>query len=213
MINNTTVRKAFTGDHVLQYDVKSQQANWLDPEIVFGLAYRHVTPGDTILDLGIGTGLSSILFHKAGLRVSGMDFSSEMLEVCRKKSFTSDLAEHDVSVSPYPFADESVNHAVCTGLMHLFGELDVIFSEIARIMKRGGVFAFVVAHPDNEDSSKSIVSRCNNRTGVSFHFHSPSAMKELTVRYGFELINTLHFTSSSIGKREIEYRACIARKL
>ncbi len=86
MTTNTKVRRAFTGDHVQQYDMKSQKANWLDPEIVFGLAYQDTAPGETILDVGIGTGLASVLFHKAGLRVKGMDFSSEMLEVCRKKA-------------------------------------------------------------------------------------------------------------------------------
>ncbi len=85
MNKKTTVRKAFTGDHVQQYDQKTLQANWLDPDIVFGLAYRYITPGESILDVGIGTGLSSILFHRAGLEVHGLDFSSEMLEVCAQK--------------------------------------------------------------------------------------------------------------------------------
>ncbi len=47
MTTNTKVRRAFTGDHVQQYDMKSQKANWLDPEIVFGLAYQgHCSGGD-----------------------------------------------------------------------------------------------------------------------------------------------------------------------
>ncbi|WP_319468679.1 class I SAM-dependent methyltransferase [uncultured Pseudodesulfovibrio sp.] len=213
MTTNTKVRRAFTGDHVQQYDMKSQKANWLDPEIVFGLAYRDTAPGETILDVGIGTGLASVLFHKAGLRVKGMDFSSEMLGICRQKSFASELAEHDVSVSPYPFADESVHHAVCTGVMHLFSDLDVIFSEVSRIMKKGGVFAFVVAHQDDGDSGERPFHGRTCRPGVTFHFHSPSSLNRLGERCGFEPVRSLRFTSASIGRREMEYRACVVRKV
>ena len=135
---NTPPHKPFSAGHAEQYDRKATEAEWLDPEIVFGLAYPFVAPGDSILDIGIGTGLSSALFSRAGLKVYGMDASKDMLDVCRKKNMAERLEVHDLRTPPYPFENTSINHAVCTGVMHLFASLDVIFAETARIMKKNG---------------------------------------------------------------------------
>lgn len=214
MSTNRTIRNTFTGDHVLEYDQKSKRANWLDPNIVFGLAYPYVKPGQTILDVGIGTGLSSVLFHKAGLQVLGMDFSSEMLAMCRSKGFAKELIEHDVSVAPYPLGDKTVDHAVCTGVMHIFDDLNVIFSEVCRVMRVGGFFTFVVADPRAQGVKEQSMGGCKAHKGkANFYNHSEPSMVELYDRCGFELINSLRFVSSAIGKREMSYRACVVQKL
>ena len=70
---------------VAVYDKQAEVSGWFGPEVVFGLAYTHVHPGQTILDIGIGTGLGSVLFRKAGLKIHGMDISPEMLDTCRRK--------------------------------------------------------------------------------------------------------------------------------
>jgi hypothetical protein len=49
------------------HDQEAEETGRSVPEVVFGLAYRYVQPGQSILDTGIGTGLSSVLFPKAGL--------------------------------------------------------------------------------------------------------------------------------------------------
>jgi ubiquinone/menaquinone biosynthesis C-methylase UbiE len=62
------------------YDQEAEETGWFGPEILFGLSFKYLQPNQSILDLGIGTGLSSVLFHKAGLEVHGLDNSPEMLE-------------------------------------------------------------------------------------------------------------------------------------
>jgi len=104
------------------YDEKAQATGWQGPAVVFGLAFKYTEPGQTLLDIGIGTGLGSALFHKAGLNVIGMDISEEMLEVCRNKGFAAGLVCHDLTVSPYPFGDASCDHAVSTGVFQFFRE-------------------------------------------------------------------------------------------
>ncbi len=59
------------------------------------LVNMYVRLGDTVLDIGIGTGPGSERYARAGLRVYGMDISDDMLEICRKKNFAAGLGCHD----------------------------------------------------------------------------------------------------------------------
>ena len=63
------------------------------------------------LDIGIGTGLGSVLFRKAGLIVHGMDNDPAMIEACRSKGF-SDLLLHDLNKPPYPYNSECMEAKV-----------------------------------------------------------------------------------------------------
>jgi len=57
---------------------------------------RFGTGGRRLLDVGCGTGLSSLAFHRRGFDVTGCDVASEMLEVARSKK-GSDAVEFTVA--------------------------------------------------------------------------------------------------------------------
>ena len=114
------------------YDAEAQATGWLGPEVAFGMVYQHVLPDQSILDLGIGTGLASVLFRKAGLKVHGLDIAQDMLDACRWKGFD-DLRRHDLTEPPYPYASESFDHVVCVGVLPFFSHLSPVFAETARI--------------------------------------------------------------------------------
>jgi len=124
------------------YDEEAEATGWFGPEIAFGLAYASIRPGESIVDLGIGTGLAAQLFRTAGLRVTGVDVATEMLDVCRAKGLTR-LVRHDLTVAPYPFASGSFDHAVCVGVMQFVADLSPVFAETARLLRAGGTFVFV----------------------------------------------------------------------
>jgi len=210
MSNNPQVKKPFTGEHAKQYDQMASKAGWLDPDILFGLAYRHVSPGDTVLDVGIGTGLASVLFHGAGLRVVGLDRSLEMLSQCRRKAFAAELHEHDVSVAPYPLAEGAVDHAVCSGLLHVFEDLSVVVSEVGRVMKPGGVFVFVVAHTDADEVETWQMKGREGLPSASLYRHPLSSV--IAVSGGFEVAGSLRYVSTAIGRREMDFCAYLLRK-
>ena len=113
-------------------------------EVLFGLSYEYIKKGDSILDVGIGTGISSKLFFSAGLQVSGIDGSAEMINICKKKGITEELIEHDLLATPWPYRVERFDHVVCCGVFHFIGDLEKIFEEISRVHKMGGILAFTV---------------------------------------------------------------------
>jgi 2-polyprenyl-3-methyl-5-hydroxy-6-metoxy-1,4-benzoquinol methylase len=53
-------------------------------EVDFFLSMYPLIPGDTILDVGCGTGRHSIELAKRGFKVTGLDLSEGMLQVARK---------------------------------------------------------------------------------------------------------------------------------
>ena len=180
---------------ITAYDEEAEAAGWFGPEVAFGLTYAHVQPGQSILDIGIGTGLGSILFLKAGLEIHGVDISPQMLDACRRKGFSS-LYLHDLSTTPYPFDSDSFDHAVCTGVFNFFSDLSPVFKEAGRIIRRGGLFAFVVGdRSENEAHAVEVgAEHTKSEKAITMYLHSAKQIAELMAMYGFEALRDLSFT-------------------
>lgn len=125
------------------YDQLAKKYQWYGPEILFGLCYDVIKPGDKLLDLGIGTGLCSALFFKQGLEIYGLDSSDEMLAMCRQKGIATELKKWDLLDTPLPYADAQFDIIISGGVFQFFEDLQPIFKEVARIIKPNGIFAFI----------------------------------------------------------------------
>ena len=197
------------------YDEEAEATGWFSPEVAFGLAYRYVQPGQSILDIGIGTGLGSVLFRRAGLEVHGMDISPEMLDACRSKGLTA-LNLHDLSKPPYPYDSESMDHAVCAGVLNFFRDLSPVFKETARILRKGGLFAFVVGERAEHEAHELKVGpeHTHSERTVTMYMHSPKQIDTWMERYGFTLVRSLAFTvfMDRERTRSMQARAYLARK-
>lgn len=137
------------------YDSLAKKYNSHIPELLFGMCFEYIKPGDSLLDLGIGTGLSSILFAKAGLNISGLDGSGEMLRECEKKGFAGELKQYNIQDVPLPYSDNSFSHIVCCGVFHSFGDLLPTTKEACRILKPEGIFAFTIASLTAKDAGSN----------------------------------------------------------
>ena len=184
--------------------------------MAFGLTYKYVQPGQSILDIGIGTGLGSILFQKAGLEVYGMDISQEMLEVCRNKGFTY-LQLHDLNKPPYPYNSESMDYAVCAGVLHFFSDLSPVFEETARILRKGGLFVFIVGDCVEGGAHELEVEPelAKSDSTVMIYRHSSEQIDTCLERYEFELVRSLPFTGFMDRERTkiMPFKTYLARKV
>jgi SAM-dependent methyltransferase len=185
------------------YDRKAEEYDWRGPEVAFGLSYAFVRPGESILDIGIGTGLSSVLFHKAGLRVYGMDASRKMLEACRSKRFAADLKEHDLTVLPYPYETASLDHAACLGVLQFFRDLRPIFEEVSRIVRDEGIFVFIVGDRAPGETAQIEVGPEHTQSDATMAIcrHSPEEIAHLLGDNDFTLIRSLEFPVPMDPKR------------
>lgn len=159
-------------------------------EALFGLCFEYVRPGDRLLDVGIGSGLSAAPFAKAGLRVSGIDFSAAMLDLCRAKGIAEDLREHDAQDVPWPYPSGAFDHVIACGLFHFIPGLQAIFDEAARVVRPGGLFAFTTKSPLSPASSTAYHDT-HSDAGLDIYEHYPAFVEMLVTAAGFERLKAL----------------------
>jgi ubiquinone/menaquinone biosynthesis C-methylase UbiE len=170
------------------YDNMSVLIEYHGHEVLFGLAYEYLSPGDAVLDIGIGTGLSSFMFNKAGLRVYGVDGSEKMLDVCREKGFAAELRLCDLAAESWPYEDGRFENAIACGILHFFKELDVFFKETSRIMKKNGTFSFTIMVSEDE-----LLQYTDAGSDVIIYYHDDFQVIELLNKYGFSMLKRVTF--------------------
>ena len=93
--------------------------------------------GQTILDLAAGTGSSSVVFAKPGVKVIASDFSEGMLSVGRKRHPQLEFVFADATA--LPFKDASVDAVTISfGLRNVVDPKKAL-SEMLRVLKPNGV--------------------------------------------------------------------------
>jgi len=179
-------------------------------EVLFGLAYEYLSPGDTVLDIGIGTGLSSFMFHKAGLKVYGVDGSEKMLEICRGKGFAAELRLCDLAEEKWPYEDGQFENAIACGIFHFYKELDVFFKETNRVMKKDGTFSFTVMV-----SEDGLLQYTDAGSGLFIYYHDDYEVTELLNKYGFSMLKCVTFFiyKSPDRKEKLVFRGYLAKKV
>lgn len=85
---------------------------------IFDLSECH--PGDSVLDLGIGTGNLALLFAQGGCHIWGIDFSARMLALAQAKLPVAELACLDLRMDWPPAFEHRYDHIVSAYTFHHF---------------------------------------------------------------------------------------------
>lgn len=181
--NASSPHDAFAAD----YDQQVRAYGWWGHEALFGLCFEYVRAGEHLLDTGIGTGLASAPFARAGLQVSGFDASPEMLKRCRAKGFAVELKQADVMATPWPYPDASFEHVIACGVLHFLADLGPVFREAARLLRPGGVCAFTTKAPPpgNRDTYQQTID------GIAVYAHSKTAVEAALATAGLAVSKCL----------------------
>lgn len=121
-------------------------------EYVVEYVRRHLAQGSRILDLGCGAGVIAEDLVRAGMKVTAMDLSAEM--VARARDRLRGAAADDVLVlrgdcERLPFGDGEFDAVVCLGVISFLTSNQPVLSEIRRVMRDHGTLLLAVRnkHP------------------------------------------------------------------
>ncbi len=101
-----------------------------------------IKQGDHVLDVACGPGNVASAAYELGAHVTAVDFSPEMVAICKSLHPEIDVREGDAE--NLEFTDESFDGVVMNyGLLHL-AQPEVAITEAHRVLRSGGRFAFSV---------------------------------------------------------------------
>jgi ubiquinone/menaquinone biosynthesis C-methylase UbiE len=110
------------------------------------LRAAKLRPGERVLDLATGTGITAIAARERGAKVTGVDLTPELLAVARGKAHNEGFGDIDFregDAEALPFADASFDVVVST-CGHMFApDQPRVAAELARVTRPGGRVVFL----------------------------------------------------------------------
>lgn len=100
-----------------------------------------VRPGDRVLDACCGTGDLAVAASRVGARVTGLDFSEQMLERARRKSSEVEWVQGDALA--LAFEDGSFDAATVGFGVRNLADLERGLAELRRVLRPGGRVAIL----------------------------------------------------------------------
>ena len=115
------------------------------------LEAAQISSGSNVLEIGSGPGHIAHALTETGARVTGVDFSAQMVTVaqCRYP----DITFKEANAEQLPFPPDTFDAVVSNFVVHHLARPTVVFQEICRVLKPGGRFAFVVFGAPEAQSS------------------------------------------------------------
>lgn len=154
------------------------------------LAPVELRAGMNVLDVGCGPGDIANELALMGVEITGIDFAGPMVDVARERFPSLRFEQADVEQLPF----EPGEFDVVTGNMvvHHFARPDAAFREIARVLKPGGVFTFIVPIPDTQTSFTAFLKALTthltpeaNPSGPLYNIADPAVYEPILREAGF----------------------------
>ena len=169
--------------------------------------HLHCRPGERILEVGVGTGLSLSLYPDT-VKVVGIDISAEMLNHARRRltrepmPWVEDLLQMDAQYMSFP--DQSFDKVVAMYVASVVPDLGQLMREIRRVCKPGGTIIFL-NHFQNQNRIVRGFENLIQPLGKHLGFHPDFPMSEFLEKTGFKVttaipVNLLDYWTVLVGE-------------
>ncbi|MFV9614904.1 MAG: methyltransferase domain-containing protein [Gammaproteobacteria bacterium] len=161
--------------------------------------------GDSVLDIGCGAGVdicvASLLVGDTG-SVYGIDITPAMVEKSKHNAAIAGLSNitvYEGSFDRLPVDDGAVSIVISNGAINLAASKEIVFSEIYRVLIKGGNLYFSDMIKDESNLDKSCCNEESWADCVAGTLRS-SEIVQLLEKAGFvdvSLLNTNHYKTSA----------------
>ena len=115
------------------------------PRIEYAITNMNIRPGEWVLDVGVGTGLSLPLFPRH-CRVVGIDLSGPMLKKAKEKieaNGFNHITVLQMDAMNVAFEDDSFDRIFISHVVSVVPDPHKVMSEVKRVCKKGGQIVIV----------------------------------------------------------------------
>lgn len=114
--------------------------------------FLDIHPGDRILDVACGNGLTSRRLAALGARVTAIDFSAEMIALAKKRSGANESIRYEVLDATnfdalVGLGAGSFDAVLCSMALFDMADIGPLFNAVPRLLRSGGRFVFSLMHP------------------------------------------------------------------
>ncbi len=151
--------------------------------------------GAEVLDLGCAGGFMAEAIAEKGARVTGIDPAAQAIAAAQAHAASAGLdIRYDVGVGEgLPYADGAFDIVVCVDVLEHVQDLGQVLSEVARVLKPGGLFLFDTINR-NPLARLAVITMAENVLGLlpkGTHdpemFIKPSELREALAAAGFSV--------------------------
>lgn len=175
------------------YDEDKNLTRDLDAEIVRN-EFANIK-FDSILEIGCGTGKNTNFFSEIADKVNAIDFSEGMILKAKEKikSGNVQFTQADI-IHKLPIEISTIELVACSLILEHIENLDLIFSEANRCLKKKGKIFINELHPFRQYEGKKATFINDGKTTVIDAFvHNISDFTNAAINNGFKLLKLNEF--------------------
>ncbi len=168
------------------------------------IEHLHCRPGDRILEVGVGTGLSLSIYPRS-VKVVGIDLSEPMLAQARERAIGLPQVESltVMNAQEMTFEDNSFDKVIAMYVASVVPDVTKLYEEIRRVCKPGGEIIFI-NHFQNKNPVIRQLEAMIQPLAKTLGFHPDFPMEEFLAKTGFEVttavaVNTLDYWTVLVG--------------
>lgn len=176
--SNAYIEKAFD-EFSSNFDAKLEALSYRGPQLIQDALTKCAPPGNlTALDAGCGTGLCGSLIRPFASRLVGVDLSTGMLQIAKRRGSYDELVRMELT-EYLSLQNETYDLIVAADTLIYFGDLAEVFRTAGGALKPRGLLILTLEECDGESGY------CINPHGR--YSHNRTYLETMLAEHGFEV--------------------------